>query len=76
MSSEEAKRRISAYQSYLKDLYDQGLLMKGRGLSTIEASKRLDMTAHKGDFPSTPSPEDFKGDMPIDAVRQRASHRS
>jgi glyoxylase-like metal-dependent hydrolase (beta-lactamase superfamily II) len=68
ISGDEAKAKITAYQMYLLDLYEQVTSFKRQGLSALDASRKLDMSKHKVDFPDTLSPADFRGEKPDEAV--------
>jgi cyclase len=48
--------RISAWQSYLRDLIVQATAFYKQGVPLEEAAKRMDMTAHAKDFPSIRGP--------------------
>ena len=45
------KSIITAFQSYLADITAQVTTLRKQGVSADEAAKRLDLTAHKRDFP-------------------------
>jgi hypothetical protein len=42
---------ITAFQSYLKDVTAQVSDLRKQGVMPEEAAKRVDLTAHKTDFP-------------------------
>jgi cyclase len=46
------KEKITAYQSYLRDIWSQVTRLKQQGVSAEAAAPRVDMTAHKADFPN------------------------
>lgn len=46
------KEKITAYQSYLRDIWSQVSRLKQQGVSAEDAAKRVDMTSHKADFPT------------------------
>jgi cyclase len=50
------KAQIEHFQSYLRDLWKQVAALKGKGLSAEQAAKRVDLTAHKPDFPRIEGP--------------------
>jgi cyclase len=68
ISGDAAKLKITAYQMYLLDLYEQVASFKRQGLSALEASRKLDMSKHKVSFPDTPGPAEFRGEKPDEAV--------
>jgi glyoxylase-like metal-dependent hydrolase (beta-lactamase superfamily II) len=43
--------RITAYQGYLRDFAKQAADLKKQGVSAEEASKRMNLSAYKGEFP-------------------------
>ena len=45
------KAKIDYYQAYLRDAWAQASRLKQQGVSAEEASKRIDMTAHKDHYP-------------------------
>jgi glyoxylase-like metal-dependent hydrolase (beta-lactamase superfamily II) len=45
------KSKIDYYQAYLRDAWAQASRLKQQGVSAEEASKRIDMTAHKDHYP-------------------------
>jgi glyoxylase-like metal-dependent hydrolase (beta-lactamase superfamily II) len=45
------KTKIDAFQAYLRDLWTEVGKMKQAGVSAEEASKRVDLTRHKGRLP-------------------------
>ncbi len=45
------KRLITAFQSYLTDLLAQVARLRAQGVSADDAAKRVDLTAHAGNFP-------------------------
>jgi cyclase len=50
------KEKITAYQSYLRDIWNQVGRLKQQGVPADEAAKRVDMTSHKPDFPTIQGP--------------------
>jgi glyoxylase-like metal-dependent hydrolase (beta-lactamase superfamily II) len=50
------KEKITAYQSYLRDIWAQARQLKSMNVSAEDAAKRIDMTAHKADFPTIQGP--------------------
>ncbi len=46
------KEKITAYQTYLRDIWIQVGQFKKQGLSAEDAAKKVDMTAHKAAFPT------------------------
>jgi cyclase len=50
------KEKITAYQSYLRDIWSQVQKLKQQGITADEAAKRVDMTSHKTDFPTIQGP--------------------
>jgi glyoxylase-like metal-dependent hydrolase (beta-lactamase superfamily II) len=45
------KQRIGFVQAYFRELWAKANEMKAQGVSADDAAKRIDMTAHKGNFP-------------------------
>jgi len=45
------KAKIDYYQAYLRDAWAQATRLKQQGVSAEEASKRIDMSAHKDHYP-------------------------
>jgi len=45
------KAKIDYYQAYLRDAWAQASQLKQQGVSAEEASKRIDMSAHKDHYP-------------------------
>ena len=43
--------KIVAYQGYLREFAKQAAAMKKQGVSADDASKRMDLSAFKGEFP-------------------------
>jgi cyclase len=50
------KDRLRRYQSYLRDLWKLAGEMKKQGVPAEDAAKRIDLTAHKTDFPTIQGP--------------------
>jgi glyoxylase-like metal-dependent hydrolase (beta-lactamase superfamily II) len=50
------KQKIDAFQSYLTDLWNQAGSLKKQGVTPEDASKRIDLTSHKPDFPNIQTP--------------------
>jgi len=50
------KDKITAYQAYLRDIWSQVGKLKQQGVSADEAAKKVDMTAHKAQFPNIQGP--------------------
>lgn len=50
------KDRISAWQSYLRDVLAQTTDLINKGVSVEEAARRVDLTSHKKDFPEITGP--------------------
>jgi cyclase len=50
------KEKITAFQAYLRDIWAQVGGLKRQGLPAEEAAKRVDMTAHKAQFPNIQGP--------------------
>jgi cyclase len=50
------KALITAYQSYLRDFMSQVSQLRKQGLSPDEAAQKVDLTAHKADFPQIQGP--------------------
>jgi cyclase len=50
------KQRVRNYQAYLRDLWTQAGELKKQGVAAEEAAKRVDLTAHKGNFPNIQAP--------------------
>ena len=50
------KSLITAYQAYLTDLINQVTELKNGGVSSDDAAKRVDLTAHAKDFPQITGP--------------------
>ena len=46
------KTKITAFQAYLRDVYQQALAFKKQGLSAEDAAQKIDVTAHRTEFPS------------------------
>lgn len=56
------KALITAYQSYLKDLMAQIAKLRAQGLTAEQAAQKVDLTAHKADFPQITGPgADIRG---------------
>ncbi len=51
MGSAIAKERIGFAQAYMRDLWTQAGELKRQGVSAEDAAKRIDLTAHKANFP-------------------------
>jgi cyclase len=50
------KQKIDAFNAYLTDLWNQAASLKKQGVIADEASKRIDLTSHKTDFPNIQAP--------------------
>ena len=50
------KEKITAYQAYLRDIWSQVGKLKQQGVSAEDAAKRVDLTAHKTQFPNIQGP--------------------
>jgi glyoxylase-like metal-dependent hydrolase (beta-lactamase superfamily II) len=48
--------RIDAFQAYLRDFWKQATDLHAKGVTAEEAAKRIDLTAHKGRFPTIQGP--------------------
>ncbi len=46
------KTKITAFQAYLRDVYQQALAFKKQGLSAEDAAQKIDVTAHRTEFPN------------------------
>lgn len=56
------KSLITAYQSYLKDLMAQVARLRQQGATPEEAAAKVDLTAHRADFPQIEGPgADLRG---------------
>jgi cyclase len=56
------KSLITAYQSYLKDLVTQVAKLRQQGLTADQTALKVDLTAHKADFPQITGPgADLRG---------------
>lgn len=56
------KELITAYQSYLKDLTTQVAKLRAQGLTADQAAQKVDLTAHKANFPQITGPgADLRG---------------
>jgi len=51
----KGKERITYFQEYLRDLWQQGVKLHERHIAPEEAAKQIDMTAHKTHFPTITS---------------------
>ena len=61
----KGKEKVSALQSYLRDVLGQGTELLNKGLSVEDAARRVDLTAHKKDFPEIQGPG-----VNVDAIRR------
>jgi cyclase len=52
----KGKEKISAWQSYLRDLLAQATELLNKDVSAEETAKRVDLTSHKKDFPEITGP--------------------
>lgn len=50
------KAKIEKFQAYLRDVWSEVGRLKSEGVSAEEASKRADLTRHKGNFPNIQGP--------------------
>jgi glyoxylase-like metal-dependent hydrolase (beta-lactamase superfamily II) len=50
------KDRIDWFQAYLRDLWQQASKMHADGIPAVDASRRIDMTAHKSHYPGINGP--------------------
>jgi cyclase len=50
------KQRLEYFQLYLRDLWQQTAKLHAQGIPAEEAAKRIDMTSHKGRYPSITAP--------------------
>jgi len=50
------KEKITAYQAYLRDIWSQVGKLKQQGVPAEDAAKRVDLTAHKTQFPNIQGP--------------------
>jgi glyoxylase-like metal-dependent hydrolase (beta-lactamase superfamily II) len=50
------RAKIDNYQAYLRDVWTEVTRLKQQGVSAQEASKRADMTKHKGNFQTINGP--------------------
>jgi len=58
----KGKSLITGFQSYLTDITKQITALKSQGISAEDAAQRVDMTSHRGDFPSIQRPgADLRG---------------
>ncbi len=56
------KSRITAYQSYLRDLMTQAADLRKQGVPADDAARRVDLTSHRTDFPEIQRPgADIRG---------------
>src|SRR5258706_4260070 len=52
----KGKEKISALQSYLRDVLAQTTEMLNKGVSVEDTAKRVDLTSHRNDFPEITGP--------------------
>jgi glyoxylase-like metal-dependent hydrolase (beta-lactamase superfamily II) len=52
----KGKNRISAWQSYLRDVLAQTTELLNKGISAEETARRVDLSSHKKDFPEIDGP--------------------
>jgi glyoxylase-like metal-dependent hydrolase (beta-lactamase superfamily II) len=50
------RQRVRHYQAYLRDLWTRAGQLKQQGVPAEEAAKRVDLTSHKGNFPTIQGP--------------------
>jgi cyclase len=50
------KEKIEHFQAYLRDLWSKTVDMKRKGLSAEEAAKKIDLTAHRKNYPEITGP--------------------
>ena len=50
------KARFDYFQAYLRDLWDQASRLKSQGVSAQEAAQRVDLTAHRTNYPQIRGP--------------------
>lgn len=50
------KARFDYFQAYLRDLWDQASRLKSQGVSAQEAAQRIDLTAHRTNYPQIRAP--------------------
>ena len=64
----KGKDKIAALQSYLRDALNQTTELLNKGTSVAEVARRVDLTAHKKDFPEIQGPG-----IDVNAVRRMQS---
>lgn len=52
----KGRERLDALQAYMRDLWQQARALHDQGVRAAEAAKRIDMSAHKGQYPSITGP--------------------
>lgn len=62
----QGKDRLSQFQSYLRDVWDQVAAQRRAGASAADAAKRVDLSAHRAAFPNITGP----GADPVGVARQ------
>ncbi len=50
------RQRVRQYQAYLRDLWTKAGELKKQGVAAEAAAKQIDLTAHKGNFPTIQAP--------------------
>jgi len=48
----KGKTKITAFQAYLRDVHQQSLALKKQGLSAEDAAQKIDVSAHRAEFPN------------------------
>jgi cyclase len=64
----KGKERIGFFQAYLRDVWKQAVALHDARVPADEAAKRIDMTAHKSNFPTITGP----GVNPVAVARMYA----
>lgn len=60
------KERVTQFQGYLRDVWDQVAKLRRDGIAPADAAKRIDLTAHRGAFQNITGP----GADPAGVARQ------
>jgi cyclase len=62
----QGKERVTQFQGYLRDVWDQVAALRRAGVSSADAATRVDLTAHRAAFPNITGP----GADPAGVARQ------
>jgi len=52
----KGKERIDWFQAFLRDLWQQAVALHDQHVPASDAARRIDLTAHKGHYPTIPGP--------------------